>query len=65
MTTVGSGVRIETNDTAAVTTAVLANLDIGAVSLSGLSVSQPSLESAFLHLTMSQMGPSAEVLDVA
>jgi hypothetical protein len=58
-------VRIQTRDTAAVTTAVLANLDTRAVSLSGLSVSQPSLESAFLHLTTSEMSPSEEVVDVA
>src|ERR1019366_9451202 len=51
--TSGSCVRIETNDTAAATTAVLANLDTRAVNLSGLTVLHPSLESAFLQLTTS------------
>jgi ABC-2 type transport system ATP-binding protein len=65
VTTTGSCVRIETNDTAAMTTAVLANLDTRAVCLSGLSVSQPSLESAFLQLTTGEMSPSEEAVHVA
>ena len=63
--TSGSFVRIETNDTAAVTTAVLASLDTRAVNLSGLNVSQPSLESAFLQLTTGAVDPSEGVVDVA
>lgn len=63
--TSGSSVRIETNDTAAVTTAVLASLDTRAVNLSGLTVSQPSLESAFLQLTTSAISLSKGVVDVA
>ena len=65
VTTTGPSVRIETSDTAAVTTAVLANLDTRAVSLSGLTVSQPSLESAFLQLTTGELSPNNEVVDVA
>jgi ABC-2 type transport system ATP-binding protein len=65
VTTSGSCVRIETNDTAAATTVVLANLDTRAVSLRGLTVLQPSLESAFLHLINSGTNPTQEVADVA
>jgi ABC-2 type transport system ATP-binding protein len=65
VTTSGSCVRIETNDTAAATTVVLANLDSRAVSLRGLTVLQPSLESAFLRLTTSESTPNEEVADVA
>ncbi len=65
VTTSGSCVRIQTNDTAAVTAAVLAQLDTHAVSLSGLTVLQPSLESAFLQLTDGQTSPTEEVADVA
>ena len=59
VTTSGSCVRIETNDTAAVTAVILANLDAHAVKLCGLTVSQPSLESAFLQLTD---GPQARLM---
>jgi ABC-2 type transport system ATP-binding protein len=62
--TSGSSVRIETHDTATVTTAVLANLDARATGLSGLSVLQPSLESAFLQLTDSHPVSDSEVIDV-
>jgi ABC-2 type transport system ATP-binding protein len=66
VTTSGSSVRIKTHDTAAVTAAILANLDTHAVKLCGLTVSEPSLESAFLQLTD---GPNPnlieEVVDVA
>ena len=51
ITTSGSSVRIETHDTAGVTSAILANVDNRAVKLCGLTVSEPSLESAFLQLT--------------
>jgi ABC-2 type transport system ATP-binding protein len=51
VTTSGPRVRIETNDPATVTAAVLAGLDNHAVNLRGLTVSQPSLETAFLQLT--------------
>jgi len=66
VTTSGPRVQIKTNDTAAVTGTVLANLDTRAVNLCGLSASQPSLESAFRQLTD---GPDAalteEVVHVA
>lgn len=65
VTTVGSTIQIETNDTAAVTTAVLANLDTRAVNLRGLTVLQPSLESAFIQLTKDKTSPSGGVADVA
>jgi ABC-2 type transport system ATP-binding protein len=65
VTTSGSRVRIETHDTAAATTVVLANLDNRAASLRGLTVVQPSLESAFLQLTNSATRPTEEVADVA
>jgi ABC-2 type transport system ATP-binding protein len=65
VTTSGSFVRIETNDTAAATTVVLANLDSRAVSLRGLTVLQPSIESAFLQLTNTETSPNEEVAGVA
>jgi len=66
ITTNGSCVRIKTNDTAAVTAAILANLDTRAVKLCGLTVSEPSLESAFLQLTDGpNAGQTEEVVDVA
>lgn len=65
VTTNGSCVRIETNDTAGATTVVLANLDTRAASLRGLTVLPASLESAFLQLTSSATGPAEEVADVA
>ena len=51
VSTSGSCVTIKTHDTAAVTAAILADLDTHAVKLRGLTVSEPSLESAFLELT--------------
>lgn len=65
VTTSGSHVRIETNDTAAVTTVVLANLDSRAVSLRGLTVLQPSIESAFLRLTNDETSPKEVAAGVA
>jgi ABC-2 type transport system ATP-binding protein len=65
VTTVGSTIQIETNDTAAVTTAVLANLDTRAVNLRGLTVLQPSLESAFMQLTKDKTSPNGGAADVA
>jgi hypothetical protein len=65
VTTNGSRVRIKTNDTEFVTATILANLNTLAVNLCSLTVSQPSLESAFLQLTDSS-NPSLieEVVDV-
>ncbi|MGO9873610.1 MAG: ABC transporter ATP-binding protein [Acidimicrobiia bacterium] len=51
VTTSGSRVRIDTNDPAAVTASILAGLDSHAANLRGLTVLQPSLETAFLQLT--------------
>jgi ABC-2 type transport system ATP-binding protein len=51
ITTSGPRVRIETNDPATVMATILAGLDTHAVDLRGLTVSQPSLETAFLQLT--------------
>jgi ABC-2 type transport system ATP-binding protein len=51
VTTSGSHVQITTNDPTAVTASILAGLDSDAVDLRGLTVSQPSLETAFLKLT--------------
>jgi ABC-2 type transport system ATP-binding protein len=66
VTTNGPRVEIKTNDTQAVTATILANLDTLAVDLCGLTVSQPSLESAFLQLTDSpNTSPTEEVVDVA
>jgi ABC-2 type transport system ATP-binding protein len=64
VTTSGSCVRIQTNDTAAVTTEVLAQVDSHAVSLSGLTVLQPGLESAFLQLTNGQPNTNEDVVGV-
>ena len=47
----GTRARIETNDPGAVTATILSGLDTRAVNLRGLTVSQPSLETAFLQLT--------------
>jgi hypothetical protein len=44
-------VRIDTNDPSVVTASILAGLDSHAANLRGLTVSQPSLETAFLQLT--------------
>jgi len=66
VTTSGSWVWIETNETAAVTAVILANLDAHAVKLCGLTVSEPSIESAFLQLTDGpDPSPTEEVVDVA
>jgi ABC-2 type transport system ATP-binding protein len=66
VTSSGTSVRVVTNDTAAVTATVLANLGAQAVSLCGLTVSEPSLESAFLQLTDNLAArPLEEVDDVA
>ena len=66
VTTSEGCVQIETNDTAAVTAAILANLDPPAMNLRGLTVSEPSLESAFLQLTGgANTSPIKEVVDVA
>ena len=62
VTTSGPTVRIQTNDPATVTAAVLAGLDHHAVNLRGLTVSQPSLETAFLQLTEA---PDADPTEVA
>jgi len=51
ITTSGQRVLIRTNDPSSTTAAVLAGLDNYAVNLRGLTVSQPSLETAFLQLT--------------
>jgi ABC-2 type transport system ATP-binding protein len=65
-TTSGSCTQIETTDTAAVTSVVLANLDMHAVTLSGLSVSEPNLEHAFRQLTDGHTtSPIEEAADVA
>jgi ABC-2 type transport system ATP-binding protein len=66
VTTSGSCVWIETNETAAVTAVILANLDAQAVKLCGLTISEPSIESAFLQLTDGpDPSPTEEVVDVA
>jgi ABC-2 type transport system ATP-binding protein len=66
VTTSGSRVRIRTNDTATVTATILAGLGTDAVNLRGLTVSQPSLETAFLQLTEDPTGsPTEELTDVA
>jgi ABC-2 type transport system ATP-binding protein len=51
VTTRGPQVRIETNDPASVSAAVLAGLDARSAALRGLTISPPSLEAAFLRLT--------------
>jgi ABC-2 type transport system ATP-binding protein len=66
VTTIGPRVRIRTNDAATVTATILAGLDSHAVNLRGLTVSQPSLETAFLQLTEDPYtSPTEEVADVA
>ena len=66
VTTSGPRVRIKTNDPATVTATILAGLDTHAVNLRGLTVSQPSLETAFLQLTGDPCtSPTEEVADVA
>jgi ABC-2 type transport system ATP-binding protein len=66
VTTSGPRVRIETNDPATVTATILAGLDTHAVNLRGLTVSQPSLETAFLRLTEDRRtSPIEEVTNVA
>jgi ABC-2 type transport system ATP-binding protein len=66
VTTNGSRVRIDTNDPSAVTASILAGLDSHAASLRGLTVSQPSLETAFLQLTDDLTAtPSEEQTNVA
>jgi ABC-2 type transport system ATP-binding protein len=66
VTTCGSCVRIETHDTAGVASAILAELDTRVVKLCGLTVSEPSLESAFLQLTDGpNSSPIEEGADVA
>ncbi len=66
VTRTGSRVQIETNDTANVTSAVLAGLDRRTAQLRGLTVSQPSLETAFLQFTQDQSGiATEEMTDVA
>ena len=66
LTTNGRRVRIETNDVATVTAAIVAGLDTHAKNLRGLTVSQPSLETAFLRLTADEHADTtAAVPDVA
>ena len=66
VTTSGPRVRINTNDPATVSATILAGLDTDAVNLRGLTVSQPSLETAFLQLTDDACTSSTEALtDVA
>ena len=66
VTTSGPRVRIKTNDPATVTATILAGLDTHAVNLRGLTVSQPSLETAFLQLTEDPTtSPTEELTDVA
>ncbi len=66
VTTNGSRVRIDTNDPSAVTASILAGLDRHAANLRGLTVSQPSLETAFLQLTQDRTAtPIEEQANVA
>ncbi len=66
VTTNGTLVRIKTNDTSALTATILANLDTCGGTLCGLTVSQPSLESAFLQITDDPYGsPTKDLSDVA
>lgn len=66
VTTHGPRVRIQTNDPASVAATVLAGLDAHAANLRGLTVSQPSLETAFLQLTEEpRVNPNEAVADVA
>lgn len=64
--TSGSRVQIKTNDPAAVTASILAGLESHAADLRGLTVSQPSLETAFLKLTEEpRTSLTEELTDVA
>jgi ABC-2 type transport system ATP-binding protein len=64
--TSGSRVQIKTNDPTAVTASILAGLESHAADLRGLTVSQPSLETAFLKLTEERRtSPTEELIDVA
>jgi ABC-2 type transport system ATP-binding protein len=63
-TTTGSRVRIETNDPERVTSTILAGLDSSA-NLRGLTVAQPSLETAFLRLTEDTTAALEDAADVA
>ena len=66
VSTSGPRVRITTNDPATVTATILAGLDTRAVDLRGLTVSQPSLETAFLQLCEDPTAsPTEELTDVA
>jgi ABC-2 type transport system ATP-binding protein len=65
VTTRGSHVRIETNDPASISAAVLASLDTRSADLRGLTVSPPSLEAAFLRLTDGAASSSEERAHVA
>lgn len=66
VTASGSRARITTNDPATVSATILAGLDTHAVNLRGLTVSQPSLETAFLQLTDDPgTSPTEEVTNVA
>ena len=66
VTIMGSRVRIETNNPALVTAAVLGGLEPRTTELRGLSVSQPSLETAFLRFTQDRTGGATdEMTDVA
>ena len=61
VTTTGSRVRVETTDPTRVTGEILAGLDSRAA-LRGLTVREPSLESAFLQLTDEPADPNPEVV---
>jgi hypothetical protein len=65
LTTSGPTARITTSDPARVTSAILAGLGHHAGSLRGLSVSQPSLETAFLGLTEQSSDGTEPVAHVA
>lgn len=66
VTTSGSCVRVKTQDTASATATILGNIGTQAANLCGLTVSQPSLESAFLHLAdHPETDVSKETADVA
>jgi ABC-2 type transport system ATP-binding protein len=66
VTASGSQVRIATGDPATLTATVLAGLGSDALNLRGLTVSHPSLETAFRQLTEdSKIGSNEEVAHVA
>ena len=66
VTTSGPRVLIKTNDPATVSATLLAGLEAHAVNLRGLTVSQPSLEAAFLQLTEDPCtSPTTEATNVA